>query len=212
MVERQLRPRGISDERVLEAMLRVPRHEFVHPSQAAFAYDDRPLPIGESETISQPYIVAAMTQAAGIQPGDKVLEVGTGTGYQAAILATLGAKVYTVERNPQLAQAARERLARLGYADIEVICGDGSEGYPAATPYQAIVVTAASPRVPPPLFEQLAEGGRLIIPVGNLQHQELHLIRKIAGRASTRILDACQFVPLVGSQGWPEWPGKGWTQ
>jgi protein-L-isoaspartate(D-aspartate) O-methyltransferase len=131
----------------------VARHEFVPPAYLASAYDDRPLPIGESETISQPYIVAAMSVAARVQPGDKALEVGTGTGYQAAILVYLGATVYTVERNPQLAESARERLARLGYKGIEVICGDGTEGYSAAAPYQVIVVTAAAPLVPPPLLD-----------------------------------------------------------
>ena len=204
MVEIQLRNRGIRDPRVLDAMLRVPRHEFVPSSLIGVAYDDRPLPLGDAETISQPYMVAAMTEAARVQPGDKALEVGTGSGYQAAILAYLGARVYSVERNAALAERARERLARLGYGGVDVIVGDGSEGYPPAAPYDLIIVTAAAPNVPPILLEQLAEEGRLLIPVGDLQRQDLLLNVKQAGEVRTRILDACQFVPLVGRAGWPE--------
>jgi protein-L-isoaspartate(D-aspartate) O-methyltransferase len=210
MVEYQIRRRGVRDENVLEAMFQVPRHEFVPPAYLASAYDDRPLPIGESETISQPYIVAAMSAAARVQPGDKALEVGTGTGYQAAILAHLGATVYTVERNSQLAESARERLARLGYKTIEVICGDGTEGHPAAAPYQVIVVTAAAPLVPPPLLDQLDDAGRMVIPVGDLLHQDLQLIFKRGGEVATRLLDPCQFVPLIGKHAWPEKPDHYW--
>jgi len=204
MVEIQLRNRGIRDPRVLDAMLHVPRHEFVPSSLIKAAYDDRPLPLGDAETISQPYIVAAMTEAARVQPGDKALEVGTGSGYQAAILAYLGARVYSVERNAALAETARERLARLGYDGVEVMVGDGSEGYPAAAPYAVIIVTAAAPAVPSALLEQLAEEGRLVIPVGDLRRQDLLLNVKQAGEVKTRILDPCQFVPLVGKAGWPE--------
>lgn len=204
MIEEQLRRRGIRDERVLAAMLKVPRHQFVPPEFANAGYEDRPLPIGESETISQPYIVAAMTQAADVQPGDKILEIGAGSGYQAAILAELGAKVYSVERNFQLAESARTRLARLGYPGIEVICGDGSEGYPAAAPYQVIVVTAAAPEIPAVLLNQIADGGRMIIPVGNLRNQVLYLLNKSGNQITRRILDSCQFVPLIGRYGWPE--------
>lgn len=204
MIDRQLRGRGIRDPRILDAMFRVPRHEFVPAAYVSAAYEDHPLPIGESETISQPYIVAAMTLAADVHPGDKALEVGTGSGYQAAILAHLGAKVYTVERNFRLAEEARERLRRLGYESVEVLWGDGTEGYPAAAPYQVILVTAASPDVPPPLVEQLAEGGRLVIPVGDRQHQDLKLIFKHNGQLAERYLDPCMFVPLVGKHGWPE--------
>jgi protein-L-isoaspartate(D-aspartate) O-methyltransferase len=207
MIEFQLRRRGIRDERVLEAMYWVPRHEFVPSACVRAAYEDRPLPIGESETISQPYIVAAMSAAARVQPGDRALEVGAGSGYQAAILAYLGAQVYTVERNPQLADTARERLARLGFASIEVICGDGSEGYPAAAPFQVILVTAAAPAVPQPLLDQLALEGRLVIPVGDLRHQDLLLIYKHANQVTTRMLDPCQFVPLIGKYGWAELEG-----
>ncbi len=184
-------------------MFKVPRHEFVSPSIRDAAYEDRPLPIGESETISQPYIVAAMTEAAKVAPGDTALEVGTGSGYQAAILASLGAKVYTVERNSQLAEAARVRLARLGYTEIEVIWGDGTEGHAAAGPYNVILVTAASPQVPQTLLDQLADGGRMVIPVGGRQHQDLLLVFKHANESVTRVLDPCQFVPLVGKHGWP---------
>jgi protein-L-isoaspartate(D-aspartate) O-methyltransferase len=204
MVEQQLLRRGIRDERVLDAMLSVPRHEFVPPAFLGMAYDDRPVPIGASETISQPYIVAAMTEAAQVEPGDTALEVGTGTGYQAAILAYLGAKVYTIERNSRHAEVARARLARLGYTDIEVIWADGSKGYPAAAPYRVILVTAAAPDVPRTLLDQLDEGGRMVIPVGNRFQQNLHLILKQRGETPTRVLDACQFVPLVGQYGWPQ--------
>jgi protein-L-isoaspartate(D-aspartate) O-methyltransferase len=204
MVEIQLRHRGIRDERVLDAMFHVPRHEFVPPALVRAAYDDRPLPLGEAQTISQPYIVAAMTEAAEVQPGDKALEVGTGSGYQAAILAYLGARVYTIERNAVLAKSARERLARLGYDAVEVIVGDGSEGYPPAAPYSVILVTAAAPLVPPSLVEQLGEEGRLVIPVGDLRHQDLLLNLKHAGQVKTHVLDPCQFVPLIGKAAWPE--------
>jgi len=204
MIEIQLRRRGIRDERVLEALFSVPRHEFVAPGLVSAAYDDRPLPIGEAETISQPYIVAAMTVAARVDPGDRALEVGTGSGYQAAILAQLGAQVYSIDRNAKLAEAARLRLERLGYTNVEVLSGDGSEGYAAAAPYQIIVVTAAAPQVPPALLEQLAEGGRLVIPVGDRQRQDLQLIFKHGGQTATRLLDPCQFVPLIGKHGWPE--------
>jgi protein-L-isoaspartate(D-aspartate) O-methyltransferase len=204
MVEYQIRRRGIRDERVLEAMLQVPRHEFVPAEHRDAAYEDRPLPIGESETISQPYIVAAMTAAARVMPGDKALEVGTGSGYQAAILAYLGATVFTMDRNAELAAAARERLARLGYGGIEVLVGDGSEGYAPAAPYAVIMATAASPEIPPPLLDQLADGGRLVIPVGDLRHQDLKLISKRGKELITHYLDPCQFVPLIGKYAWPE--------
>jgi protein-L-isoaspartate(D-aspartate) O-methyltransferase len=205
MIETQIRRRGVRDSRVLDAMFLVPRHEFVAPGLVRRAYDDRPLPIGQSETISQPYIVAAMTEAARVQPGDQVLEVGAGSGYQAAILSFLGAKVFAVERNPDLAEAARRRLARLGHEGIQIITGDGTEGYPPAAPYQVIMVTAASPpKIPQPLLDQLAEGGRLVIPVGELDHQELRQIFKHGNEFATRTLDPCQFVPLIGKYGWPE--------
>lgn len=204
MVEMQLRRRGIHDERVLNAMLHVPRHEFVPPQFLELAYHDRPLPIGATETISQPYIVAAMTAAASIEAGDKVLEIGTGSGYQLAILAYLGARVYSIERNCGLADKAGATLARLGYSAVEVICGDGTEGYATAAPYDVILVTAGSPQIPSALIDQLSEGGRLVIPVGTREMQNLELIQKTGGATSTRMLDACQFVPLTGKHGWPE--------
>jgi protein-L-isoaspartate(D-aspartate) O-methyltransferase len=207
MIEGQLRRRGLRDERVLDVVFRVPRHEFVPPAYIDEAYSDRPLPIGEQETISQPYIVAAMTIALGIKLGDRALEIGTGTGYQAAVLAQMGARVWSVERNPRLAEEARERLARLGYQAIEVILGDGTEGYAPAAPYQAIVVTAGAPVIPNPLLNQLADGGRMVIPVGDLQRQTLHLILKNQNQLTDRILDPCQFVPLVGKHAWPEKKG-----
>ena len=207
MIEWQLRRRGIGDERVLEAMFQVPRHEFVPPQYRLEAYEDRPLMIGDGQTISQPYMVAAMTEVARVEPGDKVLEIGTGSGYQAAILAYLGAEVITMERIPHLADAARERLQRLGYHCVQIIPEDGSEGYPAGAPYAAIVVTAAAPAVPQLLVSQLAEGGRLVIPVGTLQLQTLQVISKYADKLLVRDLDPCQFVPLVGRRAWPE--GRG---
>lgn len=209
MIAVQLQRRDIRDERVLEAMFRVPRHEFVPAAFVPAAYDDRPLPIGAAETISQPYIVAAMSEAVRVQPGDRALEVGTGSGYQAAILAYLGARVYTVERNARLALVARERLARLGFTGIEVIAGDGSLGYAAQAPYQIIMVTAAAPAVPPALLEQLADPGRMIIPVGDLHHQDLLLISKQENQVRTRALDPCQFVPLIGKGGWQDVYGHG---
>jgi protein-L-isoaspartate(D-aspartate) O-methyltransferase len=204
MIDHQLRRRGIRDARVLEAMFEVPRHEFVPAMFREAAYDDRPIVIGDGQTISQPYIVAEMTEAAGIAPGDKVLEVGAGSGYQAAVLAHLGARVVTLERNPWLAATARERLGRLGYSSVQVIAKDGSEGHPPAAPYAAILVTAAAPRVPQMLLEQLADEGRLVIPVGTLYQQTLQLFQKHGNEFSVSDLDACQFVPLIGKQAWPE--------
>lgn len=204
MIERQLRRRGIHDEGVLKAMFEVPRHEFVPTAQREAAYDDRPIAIGNGQTISQPYIVAAMTEAARIEPGDRVLEIGTGSGYQAAVLAHLGAEVISLERNPWLAATARDRLTRLGYTGIQVVTDDGSGGYPSLAPYAAILVTAAAPKVPQMLLDQLADGGRLVIPVGTLHQQTLELFLKDGNRLTVRDLDPCQFVPLIGEQGWPE--------
>jgi protein-L-isoaspartate(D-aspartate) O-methyltransferase len=204
MIERQLRHRGIRDERVLQAIYEVPRHEFVSLLDQEEAYEDRPIAIGDGQTISQPYMVAAMTEAAQVEPGDRVLEIGTGSGYQAAVLAHLGTEVITLERITRLADAARDRLTRLGYRGIQVIPADGSEGYPAGAPYAAIVVTAAAPAVPHVLVSQLADGGRLVIPVGTLQLQTLQVISKHADELIVRNLDPCQFVPLVGKQAWPE--------
>jgi protein-L-isoaspartate(D-aspartate) O-methyltransferase len=204
MVEKQLRVRGIKDERVLEAMLAVPRHEFVPPELQSAAYEDRPLPIGSRETISQPYIIAVITEAAMVAPGDKALEIGSGSGYQAALLAQLGARVFAMESNPQLAVESIERLARLGYGNIEVIAADGSQGFPDQSPYDVIIISAGTPSVSPVLLDQVAEGGRLVAPVGSLQQQELQVLTRRSGRITTRLLGACQFVPLIGKGGWRE--------
>ena len=202
MVDTQLRRRGIRDERVLEAMRSVPRHEFVPAKVMDHAYEDRPLPIGERETISQPYIVALMTEAARVTPGCKALEIGGGSGYQAAILSQMGATVFAIELNDRLAEEARLRLTRLGSKNVEVIAGDGSEGLPAHAPYDVIIISAGTPGISPALRDQLAEGGRLIAPVGTRHEQELLLFYKHGGEITTRYLGACQFVPLVGKGGW----------
>ncbi len=204
MVEKQIRRRGIADKRVLAAILEVPRHEFVPEELRAQAYDDKPLPIGEGQTISQPYMVASMTAALGLTGTERVLEIGTGCGYQAAVLSRLAAEVYSVESRPPLALAAQERLARLGYTNVHVHCGDGTLGLPECAPFDAILVTAAAPAVPAPLLEQLADGGRLVIPVGSEEHQELRLIRKLGGQVASRVIEECRFVPLVGRYGWRE--------
>ncbi len=202
MVRWQLEARGIRDPRVLDAMRRVPRHQFVRPEDERRAYEDRPLVIGAGQTISQPYIVAAMTAALGPKPGDRVLEVGTGSGYQAAVLSVLAGEVVTIERVPDLADRARATLERLGYANVRVLTGDGSGGWPEGQPYDGILVTAAAPRVPDVLVAQLAEGGRLVIPVGSREFQELVLVEKIGHRVREHRREGCIFVPLVGRFGW----------
>ncbi len=201
MVILQLRDRGIRDERVLEAMGRVPRHEFVSPDRRDDAYGDFPLPIGEGQTISQPYIVAAMLEALALREQDAVLEIGTGSGYQTAILCELCRSVCSVERYPSLSERAEKTLLRLGYNNFTLRTGDGSLGWPEAAPFDGIVVSAAVPRVTVALFEQLREGGRLILPVGSPISQELQLVRKQAGVAMLTRLDGCRFVPLVGNGG-----------
>ena len=199
MVETQLRRRGVQDERVLQAMLRVPRHEFVPPESKGQAYEDHPLPIGEGQTISQPYIVAIMLEALALNSKDVVLEVGTGCGYLTALLAELCQHVYSIELHESLAQQARDALQRLGYANATVFAGDGALGLPQYAPFQAIVVSAATDEVPPPLFEQLAEAGRMVIPVGPAEAQQLQFIRKQAGNPVITVLEGCRFVPLVTS-------------
>lgn len=201
MVECQLRARGIADERVLTAMARVPRHEFIPAQYRGQAYDDHPLPIGEEQTISQPYIVALMLEALALAPQDKVLEVGTGSGYVTALLAQLTAQVISMERHPALAFAARELLTRLGYSTVIVLAGDGSLGYPQSAPYDVIVVSAAASELPKALLEQLAEGGRLIIPVGGEDSQQLQLIRMKNGQPEIELRELCRFVPLVQGDG-----------
>jgi protein-L-isoaspartate(D-aspartate) O-methyltransferase len=198
MVRAQLANRGIHDVRVLGAMRDVPRHEFVAESLRPDAYEDHPLPIGAEQTISQPYIVAIMLQHLELQPTDRILEIGTGSGYVTALLATLCAEVYSVERHAELAFAAERRLARLGYASVKIRVGDGSRGWPEYSPYDAILVSAAAWEVPPLLFDQLREAGRMVVPVGPASSQELQLIRKVGGQAETLSLEGCRFVPLVG--------------
>ncbi len=204
MVEEQLVRRGIADRRVLEAMRKVPRHRFVEEALRERAYGDHPLPIGEGQTISQPYMVAAMTQLLRLQGDEKVLEVGTGSGYQTAILAELARRVCSVERLPTLAARARRVLEELGYTNAVVKTGDGTYGWPDEAPFDRILVTAAAPAVPAPLFQQLAEGGRLVLPVGDAYAQTLHLVDKVEGRMRTSTDCGCVFVKLVGKYGWEE--------
>ena len=208
MVEKQLRRRGIHDHCVLGAMLSVPRHEFVAEELRARAYDDVPLPIGGRQTISQPYIVAAMTAALRLKPTDRAIEIGAGCGYQAAVLSLLAKEVFTIERLPELASAASEKLERLGYLNVHVHCGDGTLGLPEFAPFDAILVAAAAPAAPQPLLAQLAEGGRMIIPVGDADNQELQLIEKRAGDYSTKMMEGCRFVPLVGHHSWQKPPDR----
>ncbi len=199
MVASQIEARAVTDERVLEAMRRVPRHEFVPEQVKGRAYDDTPLPIGHGQTISQPFIVGFMTERLDLAPGDRVLEIGTGSAYQAAILAELVREVVSIEIVEPLARSAAARLERLGYRNATVLHGDGYYGYPAAAPFDAIIVTAAASHVPPPLVEQLRPGGRIAIPVGRGWTQNLLLVEKDdAGDTSTRNLMAVRFVPLTG--------------
>ena len=198
MVDEQIARRGIRDQWVLAAMRKIERHRFVSEAQRSGAYEDHPLPVGEGQTISQPYIVALMTEALALQGDERVLEVGTGSGYQTAILAELAAEVYSVEILPRLAEQARATLEDLGYRNVHIRLGDGSEGWAEHAPYQGILVTAAPPQVPPALLEQLAEGGRLVIPVG-VQSQELELHTRRPEGFRVERLAAVRFVPLVGS-------------
>jgi protein-L-isoaspartate(D-aspartate) O-methyltransferase len=204
MIETQLRQRGIINERVLDAMARVSRHEFVDQRYWAQAYDDNPLPIGESQTISQPYIVALMLELLDPAPDHAILEIGTGSGYQTALLADLVRHVYTIERRPLLAFRAQAVLQRLGHNNVTSEVGDGSVGLPAYAPYDGITVAAAAPRLPQKLFDQLKEGGRLVIPIGPADAQDLQLIKKEGGQPVITKQVGCRFVPLVGEQGYRE--------
>lgn len=204
MVKEQLERRGIRDARVLAAMRKIPRHVFVDPSLARQAYEDCPLPIGEGQTISQPYMVAIMTAALGLVGDEKVLEIGTGSGYQTAVLAELADWVYSVERIPSLAERAGNTLARLDYDNISTRVGDGSLGWPEVGPFRAIIVTAGSPTVPRPLVEQLRVGGRLVIPVGPPHAQTLRRVLKKEEGIEQEELVGCVFVKLVGEHGWDE--------
>ncbi len=197
MVVEQLRGRDIYNEAVLKAMATVPRHALVPARHRELAYQDHPLPIGEGQTISQPYIVAFMTQAADLQPGERVLEIGTGSGYQAAVLAEMGVTVYSIEIVEPLGQRAASDLQALGYTDLHLRIGDGYQGWPTAAPFDAIVVTAAPEKVPQPLLDQLAIGGRLVIPVGAAQ-QEMQVITRSEEGYRTRSVFAVRFVPMTG--------------
>jgi protein-L-isoaspartate(D-aspartate) O-methyltransferase len=204
MVEQQIAARGIRDSRVLAAMRRVPRHEFVPPDLQPAAYEDRPLPIGEGQTISQPYIVALMTEVLELSPDDRVLEIGTGSGYQAAVLAELTDQVYTIEILASLGERAGETLRRLGYDQVKVKIGDGYLGWEEHAPYDAIIVTCAPEQIPQPLVEQLAEGGRMVIPVGSRHAQELVLVVKEEGQIRQREIIPVLFVPMTGEHASPQ--------
>jgi protein-L-isoaspartate(D-aspartate) O-methyltransferase len=202
MVHNQIIPRGIRDKRVLKAMLKVPRHRFVDEKYYGSAYADHPLPIGEGQTISQPYMVALMSECLELRGKETVLEVGTGSGYQAAILAELARKIYTIERIENLVIQARKVMADLNYNKVEVFLRDGSSGLEEASPFGGIMVTAASPDVPPVLIDQLGEGGRLVIPVGSSLSQTLIVITRKKGKIEKREVCGCVFVPLIGKYGW----------
>ncbi len=202
MVEEQLIARGVRDPRVIEVMRRLPRHVFVDEALRDRAYGDHPLPIGEGQTISQPFIVGRMTELLQLAGREKVLEVGTGCGYQAAVLAELAERVCTMERIPRLASRARETLERLGYRNVWVRTANGTLGWPDEAPFDRILVAAGGPGVPPPLFEQLAEGGRMVIPVGEVTGQVLQVIEKVQGTMRVTQDSGCVFVKLVGKYAW----------
>jgi len=204
MVEDQLRRRGIHDQRVLEAMAKIPRHSFVSPEYQAAAYEDRPLPIGEGQTISQPYMVAVMTQSLELTGGERVLEIGTGSGYQTATLAELAKTIFTVERIQVLIQRAQKVLQNLGYENIFFLHGDGTKGWPGNSPFAGIIVTAGAPEVPQMLTSQLADGGRLVIPVGPRYTQTLYKVTRKGNRFMEEDITGCVFVPLLGDFGWKE--------
>lgn len=202
MVDYQLRARGIVDERLLVVMGQVARHRFVSPTLEKEAYADHPLPIGEGQTISQPYIVALMSEALSLSGEEKVLEIGTGSGYQTAILAELASTVITIERSSSLSQAAQQRLQRLGYRNVRFLVGDGTVGLPEEAPFDRILATGSLPRIPPGLLGQLAEDGILVLPVGNKTLQRLIQITRSGSSHTKRDLGACRFVPLIGKEGW----------
>jgi protein-L-isoaspartate(D-aspartate) O-methyltransferase len=204
MVATQIAARGVRDARVLAVLREVPRHLFVPPDVRAAAYEDRPLPIGEGQTISQPYMVAAMTEALQAAGTDRVLEIGTGSGYQTAILARLARSVVTIERHPSLARHAERVLASVGISNVQIVLGDGSCGYPAGAPYERILVTAGAPAIPESLIDQLADSGRLVIPVGSEGYQRLVSLDRHGDRLTEREGEGCVFVPLIGAYGWPD--------
>lgn len=200
MVERQLRDRGIVDERVLSAISRVPRHLFAPEPYRAQAYEDHPLPIAEGQTVSQPYIVAVMLEALTLSPTDNVLEIGTGSGYVTALLGEMVPKVISIERHAVLADSARSLLSHLGYGNVKVVIGDGSRGFRESAPYDAILVSAAAPELPQHLVDQLADGGRMIVPVGASEAQQLQFVYKENGQVRTRLRELCRFVPLISEE------------
>jgi protein-L-isoaspartate(D-aspartate) O-methyltransferase len=204
MVRNQIRARGIKNQAVLQAMETMPRHLFVPAALSGQAYQDYPLPIGHGQTISQPYIVALMTEFLDPHPGDRILEIGTGSGYQAAVIATMGAAVTSIERIAAVADQARTNLKRTAIRGVRVIEGDGTEGWPEDAPYDGILITAASPAIPGPLIAQLKEGGHLIAPVGTLQVQDLVKLVKRQGEIITEPISSVRFVPLLGRYGWNE--------
>jgi len=205
MVEKQLVKRGIHDDRVLEAMRRIPREEFIPKDLRGDAYIDAPVPIGFGQTITQPYMTALMAQSLELTGSEKVLEVGTGSGYHAAVLGALARTVISIERIPELAELARSNLKRTGLdGNITVVCGDGSLGVPEQAPFDAISVAAASPHAPVTLVAQLNHPGTMVIPVGDRLNQDLQVIRRHNGKMTTRVVSACRFVPLVGREGWQD--------
>jgi protein-L-isoaspartate(D-aspartate) O-methyltransferase len=204
MVERQIAARGITNPRILTAMREIPRHIFIPPPYDRSAYDDNPLPIGNGQTISQPYIVALMTELLGPKPGDRILEIGAGSGYQAAILAALAAQVTTIERIPAVAALARSNLEKIGVSNTNLVIGDGTLGYPEASPYSGILITAATPQIPKPLLDQLECGGRLVAPVGECDVQELVRVVNTGGQLVETHHGGVRFVPLIGEYGWEE--------
>ena len=204
MVERQLKRRGIGDQRLLDAFRQVPREQFVSAAYAHLAYGDHPLPIEAGQTISQPYIVALMIGAAGVEPGDSVLEVGAGSGYAAAVLSRIAARVVGIERQHELAAAARERLARLGYGNVEIVEGDGTRGWPEAAPYDAILAAASGSHIPPALVEQLKTGGAIVMPLGKpgAVQKLVKAVKRDDGTLQQSDLGPVRFVPLIGEEGW----------
>lgn len=204
MVKYQIEARGVTDPQVLEAMREIPRHQFVPEPYREAAYRDSPLPIGEGQTISQPYIVALMTALLELRPRDMVLEIGTGSGYQAALLSRLAEKVFTIDRLPEVADRARKNLAALGIKNVDVIVGDGTLGYQAQAPYQGIIVTACAPEIPAPLIAQLVDGGRLVAPVGSRDFQVLTKLVRHGENVERSTYEGVAFVPLIGAYGWQE--------
>lgn len=202
MIEQQLRARNICDPAILDAFHRVPRHKFIPQVSVEEAYADHPIPIGEDQTISQPYIVAMMMESLRLRSTDRVLEIGTGSGYLTALLSLIANFVYSIETNPNLLPTARDHIYALGIENIELHLGDGTLGWPQAAPFDAIIVSAGAHEIPPPLIEQLAEGGRLVIPIGDRRQQELVLLEKHGGKTQLTRHGICMFVPLLGKHGW----------